>query len=158
MVSLLSFLLVLSLLGGGLVVGVQLAFANAILPSLANHEPEQAMFGMREINDRLGDARFLAVYYATLLAVCAVGVLAFLSLESVERWWLVAGAVVYVLGPFGVTLLHQDPLNQDLRAADWSNAGRVWPAFRRRAQFWSAIRAALGIAAIGALAIGALEF
>ena len=157
MIALLSFLLVLALLGGGLVVGVHLAFANAVLPGLSSHEPEQAMFGMREINDRLADARFLAVYYGTLLAVCAVGVIAVLSLESVERWWLVAGTVAYVLGPFGITVLHQDPLNQDLRAADWSNAGRVWPAFRRRAQFWSAIRAALGIAAIGALVIGALE-
>ncbi|GEM_PF-2735089 len=158
MTSLLSFLLVLSLLGGGLVVGVHLAFANAVLPGLANHEPEQAMFGVRQINDRLADARFMVVFYGTLLAVCAVGIVAFLSLDSVERWWLVAGAVIYVIGPFGITLLHQDPLNHDLRAADWSNAGRVWPAFRRRAQFWSAIRAALGIAAIGALAIGALEF
>ncbi|NKI34456.1 DUF1772 domain-containing protein [Wenzhouxiangella sp. XN79A] len=158
MIAVLSFLLALSLLGGGLVVGAQLFLAGAVIQALHRHEPEQAMFLMRQINDRLAGPQSVALFIGTLLAVSAVGVIAFLALESVERWWLMAGAVVYLIGPVGVTMTHQAPLNAGLKAADWSNAERVWPAYRRRAQFWSVIRAALGIAALGALAIGAVEF
>jgi len=52
--------------------------------------------------------------------------------------------------------MHNVPLNNRLEAADWSNAERVWPAYRRRWQFWNHIRTALGILALGALGIGAV--
>lgn len=156
MMDLLSFLLVVSLIGGGLLVGVHLVIASALLDALNQPEPEQAMFVMREINDRLSGPLFVVLFITTLTAVCGVAIISYLVLESVERWWLIAGAILYILGPFGMTMIHNSPLDQKLKQADWSNAQRVWPAYRRPAQFWSLVRAALGIAAFGVLVVGAV--
>jgi uncharacterized membrane protein len=156
MMDLLSFLLVISLLGGGLLVGVHLSIASAVLDALGQPEPEQSMFVMREINDRLSGPLFILLFIVTLTAVCGVAVISYLVLESAERWWLIAGSILYVLGPFGVTMIHNSPLNQKLREADWSNAQRIWPGYYRPARFWSLVRALLGVAAFGALAVGAI--
>lgn len=156
MTDLLSFLLVPALLGSGLLVGVHLVIASALLDALSEPEPEQSMFVMREINDRLSGTLFQLLFVGTLISVGGVGAISYLVLESVERWWLIAGSLLYVIGPFGVTLIHNSPLDQKLKEADWSNAQRVWPAFLRPSQFWSVIRVALGIPAFGMLVVGAV--
>lgn len=58
----LSFLLVPALPGSGLLVDVHLMIASMLLDASSEPEPEQSMFVMREINDRLSGALFQLLF------------------------------------------------------------------------------------------------
>ncbi len=156
MIEYLPPLLVAAVVGTGLVTGLLFAFANFALDALADLETEAGMFAMRQINKRIRNPLFFLLFAGTPIVCAAILLIAVFAPELPARWWLVAGASLYLAGPLGITAMHNVPLNNRLEAADWSNAERVWPAYRRRWQFWNHIRTALGILALGALGIGAV--
>lgn len=156
MTDVLPLLLVAALVGAGLVTGLLFAFSNFMLDALAELDTEAGMFAMRLINRRIQNPMFFLLFFGTPLVCAAIAGLAALSPEQPERWWLIAGSALYLIGPLGITLMHNVPLNHKLEAEDWSNAERVWPAYRRRWQFWNHIRTLLGMLAFGALAIAAV--
>lgn len=156
MTEYLPLLLLAALIGSGIVTGLLFAFANFALDALAELEPQSGMFAMQRINHRIKNPLFFLLFFGTPLVCAAIFFIAMASTDLVGRWWLVAGTAAYLIGPLGVTAMHNVPLNNRLAAADWSNAERVWPAYCRRWQFWNHVRTTLGILSLGCLAIGAI--
>ena len=157
MIEVLPFLVAVAIIGAGLVTGLLFAFSNFALDALAELESKWGMFAMQRINRRIQNPLFFLLFFGTPLVCSAIVVISVVSPEMPARWLLVAGAGLYLAGPFAITALHNVPLNKGLDAADWSNADRVWPAYRRRWQFWNHVRTVLGILALAMLSIGAVE-
>lgn len=154
--SMLLIATVVAIVGGGLVTGLLFAFSNFALASLADLEPRAGMYAMQRINLRIINPLFFVLFFGTPLACAAIVAIAWMSPELAGRSWLVAGALCYLVGPFGITGARNVPLNNRLEAASLDQAETVWPAYRREWQFWNHLRTALGAVAMALLARGAL--
>ncbi len=142
-------LTLLSVLGSGLVSGVFFIFSVAIMRAL--ERAPGGMAAMQSINVVILNPMFLGVFMGTAL-VCVV-----LAIFSVVRWeqpaaaWILAGALFYLIGSIGITMIFNVPMNNALEAADPSSAAgqEVWKNYLTSWTFWNHVRT---IASLGASA------
>jgi uncharacterized membrane protein len=111
MEALLPALTVLAALGAGLVAGIFFAFSTFIMAALARLPAEGGIAAMQSIN--------VAVFIAALSDWSQPGAI-----------YLLAGALLYLIGTILVTIAFNMPLNNILASAKPSGAegGRIWTA------------------------------
>ncbi len=73
---------------------------------------------------------------------------------STNNLFLIVGAIAYLLGPFGITILFNVPLNNQLEKTSDTDADTVWPDYQNRWQRWNHLRTYVGIASILLLSLG----
>ncbi|MDJ0740630.1 MAG: DUF1772 domain-containing protein [Gammaproteobacteria bacterium] len=152
--DLLPLLVVVCVTAAGIVTGLLFAFSNFALRALADLPDAHGMFAMQQINARIQNPLFLVLFLGTPLLCVAIAVLTAGSLAAPGRLALFAGAVAYLVGPFGITVLFNVPLNNRLANTSADDAARAWPAYRRQWQRWNHIRTALGVLSLLLLAGG----
>jgi uncharacterized membrane protein len=137
----------------GLVSGAFYAFSSFIMKGLGEVPAPQGITAMQSINVTAVQAPFMLGFMgAVLLSVAAVVV-------AIVRWgqpgsiWLVVGAVLYVVGCFGVTMVLNVPLNNALAAVDPDSAegAKLWVTYLRDWTNWNTVRTVASIAASAAL-------
>lgn len=149
-----------ALVGSALMGGLFFAFGTAVTGSLQRMPAGQGAVAMNLINVRIQNPLFLLFFVGTALVCLALGVTAFVR-DTPGKWWLVAGASLYLVGVIVLSFAVNIPLNDQLAAidpataagaAEWQNYLAKWnPANNIRA-----IACALGVIAFGlALASGA---
>src|SRR6266853_1962818 len=93
----------MSALGCGLMAGILFAFSVFVMKALGRLPPAQGIAAMQSINVAIINPWFLAVFLGTSVA-CV-----FLAISSVLMWhrprtaWLLAGALLYLVGTVLVT-------------------------------------------------------
>ncbi len=150
----LYILVVASLVGAGVVTGLLFAFSNFVLAALAELPHEHALFAMQRVNERIINPLFLLLFLGTPLA--CLGIIATSGSGGAAQLPLVIGALLYLAGPLGVTVLRNVPLNNRLAGATAEDAATAWPDYVRRWQFWNHVRSYMGIAALALLGCGAV--
>ena len=108
---LITIAVVAAIVGGGLVTGLLFAFSNFVMRALAQLPDEHGMFAMQRINETIINPLFLALFLGTPLLCVIIGVESVVSMQEPGRLWLLVGAITYVIGPFGITVLCNVPLN-----------------------------------------------
>jgi uncharacterized membrane protein len=147
-------ILTLAALGGvGLMGGLFFAFGTTVMSSLERMPPGQGATAMNLINVRIQNPLFLLIFLGTALICLALAVLAFVR-DSPGRWWLLAGAALYLVGVMVLSFAVSIPLNDKLAAldpnsaagtAEWLNYLAKWnPANNVRA-----VACLLGVIAFG---------
>lgn len=147
-------ILTLAALGGvGLMGGLFFAFGTTVMSSLERMPPGQGATAMNLINVRIQNPLFLLIFVGTALICLALAVLAFVR-NSPGRWWLLAGAALYLVGVMVLSFAVNIPLNDKLAAldpnsaagaAEWLNYLAKWnPANNVRA-----VACLLGVIAFG---------
>ena len=118
----LTKILTLAALGGvGLMGGLFFAFGTAVMSSLERMPPGQGATAMNLINVRIQNPLFLLIFLGTALICLALAVLAFVR-DSPGRWWLLAGAALYLVGVIVLSIGVNIPLNDKLAALDPNSA------------------------------------
>jgi uncharacterized membrane protein len=141
----------LAALGSALVGGVLMGFSDFIMRALGRIAPEAGVPAMQEINVVVLRSWFLRVFFATALLSVALAVLAVARWQWPHSYLLLAGGLLYLAGPFAVTVFKNVPLNnrlaRDGRAA-WAEYLVTWTR-------WNHLRtvAAFAAAALFALAL-----
>jgi uncharacterized membrane protein len=144
-----------ALLGSALMAGTFFAFSGFIMKALARIPTGAGIAAMQAINIVVINPMFLGVFLATA-AVCA-GV----ALGAAMRWgtagtgFVVAGASLYVIGTFGVTVACNVPLNNALAKLlphDPAAAER-WADYVKRWTAWNHLRTVAALAAVGSFAL-----
>jgi uncharacterized membrane protein len=101
-------------LGSGLIAGAFFIFSVAVMRAL--ERVPGGMVAMQSINIVILNPMFLGVFMGTAV-LCLV-----LAISSVMRWqppgsaWLLAGALLYLIGSMGVTMIFNVPMNNALVA------------------------------------------
>lgn len=152
------YLAIAAVTGAGVVTGLLFAFSNFVMQALATLPKEQGMFAMQQINEKIINPIFVAFFLGTPIFCGIVGVNALMSLDLPGRVYSAAGAFFYLLGPFGITMLFNVPLNNKLAAADSQGDGLVWADYQVRWQRWNHIRTYIGVLAIALLSMGLAKF
>ena len=154
MSSLISVIVIASIAGASLVTGLLFAFSNFVLRALADLPADKGMFAMQRVNERIINPVFLVFFLGTPVFCSLIAVHSAQSLGEPGNPFLFAGALAYLIGPFGVTMLFNVPLNNLLAATDLSNADAVWSMYQKKWQRWNHIRTYIGLLSVIFLSIG----
>ncbi|HWA70974.1 MAG TPA: anthrone oxygenase family protein [Polyangiaceae bacterium] len=140
-----------SALGAGLIAGVFFAFSSFIMPALTKLPPAEAIAAMQSINVVVLNRSFLSVFVGTAGLCLAVAVPSLFSFSTSGSKLRLAGAALYVLGTFLVTMACNVPLNDALANATphATQAAETWSSYAPRWTAWNTVRA---LAALGAAA------
>ena len=149
-----DLIIVAAITGAGLITGLLFAFSNFALQSLADLPSDKGMFAMQRINERIINPLFLILFLGTPSLCALIAVNSVMNFSDVGAIPKLIGALAYLAGPFGITVLFNVPLNNQLAAAEISSADEVWPAYQQKWQRWNHIRTSIGTAAVALLAIG----
>lgn len=140
-------LTLLAALGSALIAGVFFIFSVAIMRAL-ERVPNGAA-AMQSINIVIINPMFLGVFLGT--ALLCLG----LAIDAIIRWhqpgavWLLAGALLYLIGSIAVTMIFNVPMNNSLAAVDPASPGgqEIWKNYLTNWTFWNHIRTVASLAA-----------
>jgi uncharacterized membrane protein len=132
----LKALLLLAILGSGLMACVFFAFSNFVMQALHEQPYPQGTHVMQAVNRRVLNPGFMLVFVgAAVLCLIFLGI----------AWWqpvaraafLITGALLYLVGVFGVTAAGNMPLNEQLAANDTE---MFWREYLVRWVRWNHLR------------------
>lgn len=127
-------------LGASLIGGTFFAFSNFVMPGIGRQPPASAIAVMNAINVTVLNAGFLGAFMGTAVLGLALVLAVFVTGGSP---WAAAGALVYVLGTFGVTMAINVPMNDRLAKIDGNRPGDAehWARYLKEWTRWNSIRA-----------------
>lgn len=144
----------LCLLWVGVMAGFFWAFSVVVVPGLADADPLAALAAMQAINRAVDNALFFAGFFgAPFLCLLLIARGLVRRGDRAARVAL-AGAVVYLVGVFGVTVGFNVPLNDDLAPLDPTrpeNAAAM-TAYLADWRVWNDVRTGTGLAAAALVA------
>jgi uncharacterized membrane protein len=146
-------LTLIAALGCALLGGIFFAFSNFVMKALAQVPAASGIAAMQAINRTVLNALFLALFFGTA-AACAS-----LLLVGWENALLLAGAALYLIGTFGVTIVFNVPRNKALARLEPSSSEPAWRRYRQEWTWWNHVRtlAAVAAAALLTLALSQLK-
>ena len=149
--SLLPTLTCLAALGSGLMAGFFFAFSACVMWALGRIQPASGIAAMQAINVAALRPAFFGVFTGTA-AVCAVVVVGSLVDWDDASPYLLIGALLYLLGAFGLTGGYHVPRNEALDQVEPSSpdAPDHWTRYVREWTTWNHVR---GMAALAAAAL-----
>ena len=147
-------IVVMAITGAGLITGLLFAFSNFVMRALADLPNDKGMFAMQRVNEKIQNPLFLILFLGILILCALIAFYSARQLAMPGSLLLFAGALSYLVGPFGITVLFNVPLNNKLAAADRSDADQVWPAYQKQWQRWNHARTYIGVVSVFLLAAG----
>lgn len=138
-------------IGAGVVGGVFFAFSNFVMPALARLPAAGGIAAMNSINVTVITPTFMTALFGTGLICLVLIAGAILGWSQAGSFWLLAGALIYLVGNPIVTMVFNVPLNDALAAVDpaSSNGATVWTTYLRDWVMWNHVRAVTAIVALG---------
>jgi uncharacterized membrane protein len=131
-----------------LVAGVFQSFSDFVMRSLLAAKPTAGIEAMQQINRKVYRSVFLPTLIGLVPITAVSAIYAYVALPSVAAGWIMAGAAIYIVGVFLVTMLGNVPMNNKLdqmspTAPDtetyWSIYGRKWTKWNHVRTIGSAI-------------------
>ena len=152
--AVLPYLVVAAIAGAGMVTGLLFAFSNFVMDALAELQPEQGMYAMQQINEKIINPVFLIFFMGTPLLCVVIGFYSVLHIGQTGSSLLLAGAVAYLAGPLGITVRCNVPMNNELAAAGSAEGAELWSRYQVDWQRWNHIRTYIGLVSILLLCLG----
>lgn len=151
--------IVLALLGSALIGGIFFAFSSFVMNALARVPSAKGIAAMQSINEMVLNPSFLGAFMGTAAISLLVAVLAVKWWETPSAPWLVAGALLYLVGTFFLTGLGNVPLNNQLAAVQASDptAIKVWEHYLDRWTLLNSVRTVAAMCAALMFAIGLIQ-
>jgi uncharacterized membrane protein len=154
-----SFLFPLTLgaaLACGLMAGLFFAFSNFVMNALGRIPPSAGIAAMQSINVTVLNPLFLLVFLGAAVSSLVLACFALLRWQHPASAWLLAGAVLYLVGGFIVTAAGNVPLNDALARVDALNPESVsfWREYVTRWSVWNHARTVACLLACAAFSVG----
>lgn len=143
--------------GCGLAAGVFFAFSAFIMPALHRLPAAQGIAAMNSINKLAVTPAFMSALFLTALGCAALGSYAIVHWGQPGSAYVLAGAVLYLVGAIGLTMGYHVPLNDSLATVHptAATAAGHWNAYVTHWTAWNHVRsgAALVSAALFTIAL-----
>ncbi|HSX54189.1 MAG TPA: anthrone oxygenase family protein [Sphingomonas sp.] len=156
MIGLLKLPVLIAAVGAFVIGGVFYGFSTFVMQALARLPVPEGIRAMQAINVTVINPLFLGIFIGTALLLCGLGIVAILNPGQPGAIYVIAGAALYVLGCFAVTMVCNVPLNNAIAAADPASAdgAAVWARYLRDWVFWNHVRTAASLAGAVVLVLG----
>lgn len=118
----------LAALGSGLIAGTFFAYTAFVLPAVSRMAPKSGIRAMQAITLSTRGPLFLLVFFGTAVLAAILGIAAPFRWSEPYALYLLAGSLLYLNGPLGITLLRNLPLNKRLAIvnADSEAGVKMW--------------------------------
>src|SRR5215510_6262323 len=134
-------LVFIAAIGSGIVAGVFFAFSSFVMAALARISPPQAVAAMNSINITVINPGFMIAFVGTAVLCLAVGVRSAFTWNDGGAGLIFLASLVYLLGCFGVTMLLNVPLNDQLASITGPAAATAfWPRYLKTWTMWNHLR------------------
>ena len=155
MSSVIYVLTIVAVLGSGIVAGIFFAFSTFIMQALGRVAPAAGIAAMQQINITVINPLFFAAFFGTALIAILLVVLALVQGQS-ALLWLVAGALLYIVGCVAVTIIFNVPLNDALAklAPESADAAKLWAVYLVDWTWWNSVRTIASALAMLAFVVG----
>ncbi len=129
-------------LGSGVVAGLMFIFSNTIMRALAQMPHPQGFVTMQAINVIIVNPLFLLFFVGTAILSIIALVFAFTHWNHAASAYILAAALLYLIGTIGITALGNIPLNNRLAALNPSDvqALEFWKEFCTTWTLWNHLR------------------
>ena len=153
--TVLPVVVLLGVVGCGLMAGLFFAFSTSVMPGLRRLAPADGAAAMQQMNRTILNPLFGVVFGGTAV-VCLLLLVGTLVSGPAGTVWIVLGALLYLVGSIGFTMVVNVPMNNRLDAADPASpeGARIWTDYLSRWTAWNHVRALACVAATAALAAG----
>lgn len=132
--------------GSAVIGGLLFAFSTAVMPALREQTASEGMRAMQHVNRLIQNPLFLLVFVGTAL-VCLALAIATLFADQPNGALRAIGALLYVVGAFGVTAAVNVPLNNNLDRHRDDEAGQAyWAEFLAKWLPWNHLRVVMAVA------------
>jgi uncharacterized membrane protein len=133
MLSVSNLVLAAGTLVTGLMAGLFFSFSVAIIPGLTRLPDAGYLQSFQSINAAILNPVFLICFMAPLILLPAATWMQYKQDSSAAWTWALAGAILYIVTVFGVTIAGNVPLNDAMAKADLANASAQQLAVHRAA-------------------------
>ena len=146
----------LAAIGSGLIAGVFFAFSTFVMRALGQRPPAEGMAAMQAINVVVINPLFLGAFLGTAVVSLVAATCAVMRPDGRGAMQVLAGAALYVMGTFGVTVACNVPLNDALAkvSPDAADAADRWAGYVRRWTMWNHVRTLAAALALAAFILG----
>jgi uncharacterized membrane protein len=138
-------------IGAGIIAGLFFTFSVVVMRSLDRLPAAQGIAAMQSINKVIINPLFMLFFMGTAVVSVGLGIVGALRLDRPEGKWLLAGAALYLVGSFVLTMAYNVPRNDRLDGFDptTAEAARYWATYVTE---WTMANHVRTIASIGSLA------
>ena len=142
-------------LGCGLVAGVFFAFSTFVMKALARLPAREGIAAMQSINVVVLNPWFMTAFLGTAAACLVALIFSLLRWHEAGAVFLLAGAVLYLVGTLLVTIVFNVPRNDALAAIAPTDpdGARLWAAYVAGWTAWNHVRTAAALAAAASFSI-----
>src|SRR5688500_14800209 len=152
-----TVLLWLSGLGGAVMAGLSFAFSAFIRRALGEIDRAAGIAAMIAINRVILRSAFMPIFLGSTLTSLALAVIALLRWGEPGTAAMLAGAAIYILGMFGVTMARNVPLNNRLIAAGAGGDDGTWALYVTVWTRWNHIRTIASAAGLILFVVALIE-
>ena len=140
---------VLAALGAGLIAGAFFAFSSFVMRALAKLPAAGGIAAMQSINVVVINPVFLGALFGTGGLCLLLAAITVVNLSAAGAAWLLAGALLYLVGTIGVTAFGNVPRNNQLAPLDPAAAGsaEIWSRYVVEWTWWNHVRTLAALAA-----------
>ncbi len=149
----------LAALGTALLAGNFFAFSAFLMRALRGLSAERGIVAMQAITNATKKSIFLIVFFGTAVLCAMLAGSALLHWGAPGSCYLLAGALLVLLGTFAVTLVCNVRLNRELIAVapDTKDARDLWRRFQASWSMWNHVRTVTALLACASLIMALVE-
>jgi uncharacterized membrane protein len=139
-----------AIVGSAIMAGIFFSFSVFMMRAFDNLGPANGIAAMQQTNRTILNPLFMLAFMGTTLAALGIGVLALRNLDERSAQFALAGAGIFVVGNFLVTLIVNVPKNNALDALDPTLAGSAaaWKNYVSSWTAWNHVRTVSCLAAL----------
>jgi len=151
--------LVLLTLGSAMLSGLFFVLSNFAIDAFSKIRTESGVSAMQAINSAILNPWFLGLFLGTALGSLGALISAVVQWNHQASGWMIAGALLYLMGCFLVTAAFNVPWNNQLDAVNATDpsAPQAWKAYVTNWQPWNHLRTATTLLAAACYLVAALK-
>lgn len=121
-----SFILFGSVVLTGLSAGLFYAWSVSVIPGTQKVLDSTYLETMQSINRAILNPAFFLIFFGSIIFL-SIGSIYEFNANKTTFWLMLASSIFYLVGPLGVTVMGNVPLNDQLDALEWTkmNANKI---------------------------------
>ena len=129
-------------IGCGILSGVFFTFSDFVMKSLALVAASNGAEVMQVINREVYKSKFFILIIAMILLCLFLGAHVLFTESGPATNWIIAGSALYLIGAFGVTMVFNVPMNNELEWLDHASPATAdyWAGYLKNWTFWNHVR------------------
>lgn len=153
--QLLSLSIFAAAIGSGILGGLFFSWSNLVMPALGRIPATAGIAAMNAGNEAVYNPLFMLFFMGMPLLSAVLAIFAGTNLGQPGSLAIIAGAVLIIVGMFGVTMFANVPMNEALARLDPGSAAAAeyWQIVLDRWTVWNHVRTVASIAAAAAFTL-----